>query len=152
MKESNTYFQICVSLTIAIVVFTLAVNFVVGLGVFPVDIEMGFVSGRTANETFADLTNTTVSVDAGIITGMDALWVMVLTGGGLASLFVAWITRSTTILGVYVLSAVFWTSYIRCNSILNFGQYLPNEFLVMGHVVVFFVFAGAVGGMLSGSG
>jgi len=144
MKESNTFFQICVNICLCLVILTLSINFVVELNIFPVDMGSGLTPSDTTNETMENIT--------GRIGGVQNIWLMVYTGAGIGGLVIAWITRSTTVLGVYIFGAVFWISYIRCLSILNLGQYLPVGFIMIGTTAMGFVFIGAIAGMLSGSG
>lgn len=146
----NTLYQTCVYFCICMTIFTVSLSFVNGLGVFDVSVEGGFIPGSSSEETFKDLTN--ISDEQGESGGMDVLWAGILTASGLGGLFVAWITRSTTILGVYVFSAVFWVSYINSMSILNIGGYLPLGFIAIGTTAMLFIWAGAIAGMLSGSG
>lgn len=146
----NTLYQTCVYFCICMTIFTVSLSFVNGLGVFDISMEGGFVPGSSSEETFKDLTN--ITDEKGEEGGMDFLWASVLTASGFGGLVIAWITRSTTILGVYVFSAVFWVSYINSMSILNIGGYLPLGFIAIGTTAMLFIWAGAVAGMLSGSG
>jgi len=151
--KANTFFQVCIFTCIALVIFTLSINFVSALNVFGVPVQMGFEPGDAANETFEDLTNVTYETQEGItLSGMDALWMVILGGGIGIGLVVAWLTHSTAILGVFVFSSIFWASYVRSLGVLNVGGYLPGGFILIGTVAFGFVWAGAIAGMLSGSG
>lgn len=153
--KANTFFQVCIFTCIALVIFTLSINFVDSLNVFGVPVQMGFEPEGTANETFEQLTNVTYETQEGItLSGMDALWMIILGGGVGIGLVVAWLTHSTSILGVFVFSSIFWASYARSLGVLNVGGLLDpiSGFILIGTVAMGFVWAGAVAGMLSGSG
>jgi len=136
------------------IVFTLSINFVSGLGVFPTEYESGIVKSDNASETFENLTDIdSQETDSGTVIGFDALLIGLLGAGGVLALVAAWVTRSPVVLGVYAFSAVFWASYIRTLVVLNldvFGEL--GGFIAIGTTAMFFVFAGAIAGMLSGSG
>lgn len=144
----KTLFQTCVIICITMIVFTLAINFVSGLGVFET-YESGFDSSGDTDTIFNSTTNLE-SDDGG--SGMDALWAAVLGGAGLGAIVLAWVTRSPVIIGVYIFSAIFWASYINALSVININNWIPAGFLLIGTVAMVFIFGGAVAGMLSGSG
>jgi len=137
------------------IIFTLSVNFVSGLGVFPTSYETGFVESDNTSETFENLTNIESQTDdsGNTILGLDALLIGLLGAGGIIAIVAAWVTRSPVILGVYAFSAVFWASYIRMLVILELDLFTSFDgFVGIGTAAMFFVFAGAIAGMLSGSG
>ena len=144
----NTLFQICLFLTIGMIMFTLTFNFLVGLDVFGVPGAAGIVPGE-GNETFMGFT-TSPEYPLGVDPGN--LWTLVLTAAGAIGILVAWITRSTVILGVYIFGFVFWAAYINAFSIIALGGWIPEGFLNMVHAGMIFIFVGAIAGMLSGSG
>lgn len=151
----KTLFQICVIICVALAVLNVAINFVQGLGIFPPNMiyQEGLGSTGFTNSTFENLTSVEATTDSGsTIAGVDAIFYSVLTVGGLAAIVVAWITRSTAIIGVWILSTVFWYSYIRTHIVLELANYIPPGFLLMGGIAMGFIWAGAIAGMLSGSG
>jgi len=149
----KTFFQICVIITVSLAILNIAVNFVSGLGVFPISYSEGTPPIGSTNATMENLTDVRVQQTSGAdLVGLDALFVAVLGGGALAAIVIAWVTRSTAIIGVWILSAVFWYSYGRTHVILDLQTYLPTEFILMGTIAMGFVWVGAVAGMLSGSG
>lgn len=154
MKELSTFFQICIYITVAMVLFTLSINFVSALGVFQTDVEAGFVPGDTSNETFSSVTN----VESGSLTGMGAVWDLVLGSsiGLVAGAFLGLLMHSTVFIGIGLFAGVFWSAYGNALSIVNTNNWLMtypmNLFVVMGTVGMMFIFAGAIAGMLSGSG
>lgn len=155
MKELSTFFQICIYITVAMVLFTLSISFVSALGVFQTTVETGFVPGDTTNETFSDLTNLETSSG---LTGMNAILAIV-TGsiiGLVGGMALGWIMQSTVFIGIGVFTGVFWTSYISALSIVNTNNWLMafpmNLFVGMGTVGMLFIFGAAITGMLSGSG
>jgi len=60
--------------------------------------------------------------------------------------------RSPVFAGIFLFGTVFWASYVNTMIVLNLGNFVPTEFLLIGTVAMMFVFSGAVVGMLSGSG
>jgi hypothetical protein len=143
MKYLNTFYQVCIYITVGLVLVTLSINFVNALEIFPVEAKKGFdVAEGDTNSTFASLTQDDTS--------MTNLWLMIITGAGIGGLLIAWFTHSPAILGVYVFSVVFWASYL--NALGFVMNYVPAGFLLIGTVGMGFIFVGAIGGMLSGSG
>lgn len=147
----KTFFQICVIITLMLVVFTLCVNFVDGLGIFPVNVPAGFQVGSGTNSSFSNLTDVRDPV-TGLSGGMDALWKVCLTLSGIGAVVLGLFFHSTIPLAIYLFGAVFWTSYIRSFSVLSLNNYLPESFILIGTVLMMFVFAGAIIGMFGGSG
>ena len=80
------------------------------------------------------------------------MWALVLTGAGAVGILVAWLTHSTAIIGVFIFSAAFWSSYVNTLGILNIGNFVDSNFILIGTTVMIMIFIGAVAGMLSGSG
>lgn len=148
--ELRSFFHLCIYFCLIMLIFTISINFVSGLGIFPTSYETGIVEGDTANETFEDITD--IEEKEGKL-GIDALLLGVLGGAGIGAIILAWVTRSPVVLGVYAFSAVFWASYIRTLVVLDldiFGSL--GGFIAIGTTAMFFIFAGAIAGMLSGSG
>lgn len=63
-----------------------------------------------------------------------------------------YLTGQVSPLGLYVFGVVFWTAWLRTNSIFSYGEYLPVEFTTIFTVLAVFLFIGAIIGMLTGSG
>lgn len=146
----NSFYQFCVYICIALIVVTLSINFVSGLNVFEIPYDAGYQTGDDTSGNFVNLTNITSDGESG---GMDLLWAGVLSSAAFGGMVVAWITRSTTIIGVYVFSAVFWVSYLRCLSVVYISYLEPLfGFIMIFTVAMVFLWAGAIAGMLSGSG
>ena len=139
----GTLFQTCLYFCLCIIIITLCINFVDGLNVFPTPIEAGFDASGSSDNIFSSLTN--------LGGGLEYVWLLALGGGLAVTGFTMLITHSTIPLGVYLFSAVFWTSYVRVLAVI-YTWYIPSDFLVIGTVVMLFLFAGAVAGMLGGSG
>jgi len=149
MELKNSLFQICIIITISLFVFNLCVHYVSGMGVFPTGATGGFEPGDDSNET---LQRSTVGPDyPGGIT-MTSMWGFVLTAAGAVGLLVAWLTHSTSVLGVFIFSVAFWASYINTIGIINIGNYIPSGFILIGTAAMGLIWIGAVAGMLSGSG
>jgi len=148
----KTFFQLCVWLSISLILFNLGFAVVNGMGIFT-PVEGGISAGDDASSTVSALTD----VDADGKTGMEAIWVMVAgtsiiaAAGGVA---LGLIFHSTVFVGISLFSTVFWASYVSTYILLEtmFGQYGLGGFLIMATVGVSFLFIAAIIGMLSGSG
>lgn len=136
----NTFFQICIYICLALIVFTLAINFVNGMGIFE-EVGTGATTGTNTSNIFVNL--------AGI--HISEIWAGVLFGTGLLSLGLAWMTHSAIPVGAWIFSSVFWTSYESSLGVLTAFS-IPPEFQLIGTVVVAFLWVGALAGMFSGSG
>ena len=154
MKELSTFYQICVYITITMVLFTLAVNFVSAMNIFQTGIDVGKdVSGNSSN-IFSSFTD----VSSEGYTGMNAIWNLLLGSaiGLAAGAFLGLLMHSTVFMGIGLFSGVFWSSYINTIGIINVNNWLMTYplslFVVLGTVGMMFIFAGAIIGMLSGSG
>ena len=122
--------------------FSLCVSFIHGLGVFPVADNPGLET--TSDNVLSQLT---------LLDGdMSALWLSLVTIGGVTALGLAYLTHSVTPIGIHLFGTVFWTAYIRTSSILNTGGYIPADFLLIATVGMIFIFIAAIIGMLTGSG
>lgn len=144
----QSLFRVCIGITIFMVIFTLSVSFVNDLGVLPAIAE-GVGVGDNSSDTLAGMTEQS-EYPGGL--SMGTIWSIVLTGAGIGALVVAWMTHSTTVIGVLIFSIGFWASYVNCIGILNIGGYIPEGFIMIGSTAMLFVWIGAIAGMLSGSG
>lgn len=147
-KDWNTFFQTSIYICILIIILTMAINFINTLDLF-LDVESGYaVSGKEPNNIFADIT--------GFSGGFEFIWISLLTVAGLGALVVAKLTHSTNMIGVWLFSGVFWTSYNKCISVVNISSggeaWIAPEFLLMFTVALLFLWAAAIIGMLTGSG
>ena len=124
------------------VLFSIAINFIYTLGIFPVEGN----PGRDLNSSNVLQTIT------GLQGGMENLWAIVTTIGGIAAVTLAILTRSMIPAGIYLFGTVFWTSWLKTSSILSLGGYIPGGFLAMFTVGVTFLFIAAVIGMITGGG
>ena len=140
----NTFFRTCVYLCFALLLFTLVFNMVDATNAFPTE---GTIGPDISDEDSA-LSELTGLSDP----NMNAIWVAVTTLAGLGALALAWLTHSITPIGLWLFGEVFWTSWIRTQSVLNFGSYLPAEFILIFTVGMMFLFIAAIIGMLTGSG
>lgn len=150
--ELNTFFQVCVAITVGMFLFMLSLQYVSNLGIYDISgTDIGVVGGGTSPDKFENVTQGAPGEFVGGIK-MDTLWTIVLTGAGIAGLAIAWITHSTAIIGVFLFSAAFWTSYHNMVTMINPGNFIDPNFIMIGTAAMFFVWIGAVAGMLSGSG
>lgn len=153
MKDFSTMFQICIYITIVTVIFTVSISFVAGLNIFPTVAQGGVIIDDDAGQTFEDITTLT---DGKGNYGTNALWNIVagsilgLAGG----IVLGYAFQSTALLGISVFSGIFWSAYISAfAAVTSWGYFEGLEgFILIGSVGMLFVFAGAVAGMLSGSG
>ncbi len=153
MKNLNTFLQISIYISIALVIFTLCINFISELGVFRTEIETGIVIAGSSDNIFQEITE----LDG----GMEYVWGIVLTITGILSVGAAILMHSAIPVGAYLFSAVFWTSYNRCISVINqpmtdgtllFATEPLASFLVIITVGILFLWAAALVGMFTGSG
>lgn len=149
MKSFSSFFQICVYLTLIMFIFSLCVSYISGLNVFGITVEEGFQPGSNFSDTFAGVTRQPEYL-GGI--SMDLIWGLVLTGAGIAGLFLAWVTRSTAIIGILIFSISFWAAYGNCLSILNPMGWVDPNLIGIGTAAMGFIWVGAIIGMLTGSG
>ena len=140
--DLTSYFKIAVYFCLIMIVFTLCINFISELGIFP-SAESGVnIEGTEASDIFTDI--------SGFSGGMQYLWLTILTGAGLGAIVIAKLVGSTNIIGVYLFSAVFWTSFNRCIAVTSVGTYVPLDFLAIFVVAIFFVWVAAIISMFTG--
>jgi hypothetical protein len=131
--------------------FNVAVGFVGSLTtpsgdpVFPVAGDMGINSNVSEGTILAN------------VTGLDNpnmanLWLSVVGLGFLGAVTLAFLTKSVIPIGIHLFSTVFWTAYIKSNSILSAGDFIPGDFLAIFLIGMIFLFIAALVGMLTGSG
>lgn len=141
----NTFFQFCLYICIALIALNLVIAFVVGLDAFDTEFDLGFQGGDNTSEVFSSY------LSGGGLSGMGAVWDAVLTASGVAAIVVAILMHSAIPVGAYIFSGVFWTAYGHSFVVLE-NLYIPSDFLIIGTVLMLFMWAGAIAGMFSGSG
>ena len=146
MNLSNLY-QICIFFTVGLMVFTLSINFVGAMDIFGTNPDLGPSVEGNSSEIEKNFTKT-AEKSGGF--GIDLIWALIISTEVIGGLGLAWATQSTSVIGVYIFGAVFWTSYINAMSIISAVGFLPIGFLVLFTVPMIFIFIGAVIGMLSG--
>jgi len=125
------------------IIFTLAVSFVQGLGAFPYQTPIGQQNISEENA---------VTQLTGLTGGLNEAWLYAsFLGAGLAIL-ASILVKSFVPVGIYLFGLVFWTAYIRTFTIFSVGDYIPYSFLVIFSIGMIFIFMAAVIGMLTGSG
>jgi len=147
----NTFFQFCVYICICLIGFNLAFIFVTTAQYLgdthdtgPFDLNLS-----NASENFETITQ-------GESTGN--IWNYVLgvgaVAGVLASIAIGIATSSTNVMGIGIFSTVFWTSYGSTLATVTSSSLLSGleGFIMIGTVIMFFLWIGAIIGMLSGSG
>jgi hypothetical protein len=148
--EMSSFYQVCVFFAVGLMVFTLAVNFTVELGVFG-DVTPSGGMDVSGNQS-SIVGNFTKSPSGNM--GFGDIWLLVFGAGTLlgigGAIGIAIATQNATFVGVYVFSVYFWASYINALGILSIGGFIPASFILLFTVPVGFIFVGAVVGMLSG--
>jgi len=140
----NTFFRICIFITLGLIIFSLAINFVEGLNIFP-------VSGSPhSNVTGVDNALTVLTKLENPT--MQGLFILVTSVTALLAVGLSYLTASITPLGIFIFGEVFWTAWIRSQVILSYGGFIPGDFLLLFTVGALFVFIAAIIGMLTGSG
>lgn len=138
----NTFFQLCIYICIALIAVNISVAFVSTLNVFETDEDFGVKTGDNTTSTFSSFTG-------GF--SIDDTWLTVLTVAGIFAVGVAIAMRSAIPVGAYLFSSVFWTAYVNSLGLLE-SLSIPPDFLLIGTVLMFFFWAGALAGMFGGSG
>ena len=152
----GTFYQTSAYLCMCLIAFNLAFAFMVGLGVFGSPATGGIQLSGDTDSDFSNITELEATNDEGAYTGMNALWVIV--GGSavgvVGGLLLGFVTHSSVFVGVGLFSGVFWSSYLNSLVILQNMNILVSlaGFMLIGTILMVFMFAGAVIGMLSGSG
>lgn len=152
----GTFYQTSAYICMCLIAVNLAFAFMVGLGVFGENFGGAIQTGDDTSGMTDEFMDIDATNDEGSYTGMDALWVIVggsAVGAG-AGLLLGFVTHSSVFVGIGLFSGVFWSSYLNSLNILNLGNFLNDlgGFVLIGTVLMVFMFAGAVIGMLSGSG
>ena len=153
----STFYQTSIYICLCVIAVNLSFAFITGLGVFGTTAYEGMEIGDTTAEIVEDYTGLNATTEGGNeYTGMDALWVIAAGSaiGGIAGFFLSWATKTSVFMAIGLFSGVFWSSYLNSLSVINAGGYLDSilGFILIGTVLMVFVFAGAVIGMLGGSG
>ena len=128
--------------TIGLLIFTLAINFVDSLGVFPISLSTGMQITNSSNAIAVVTGNTDYTI--------NNLWAIGTTLGASLAIGTAILMKSATPIALYIFATVFWTSYLRALSIITFGGYIPSQFITMFTVGVVFLFVGAFISILAG--
>jgi len=93
-----------------------------------------------------------LSLLTGFSGGMEYIWTLVLTVGGISSIVAAKFMQNSSIIGVWLLSSVMWTSYNKCIASININDWIPGSFLGLFTTALLFIWAAAIIGMMSNSG
>ena len=143
MRDWSTFFQTCIYLCILIIILTFSISFINGLKLFTSS-ESGISTEKESNNV--------LELVSGFEGGFEYIWLTLLTATGLGALVVAKITQSTNMIGVWLFSGIFWTSYNKCISVVSVNNWIPAEFLLIFTVAILFLWVAAITGMLTGSG
>ena len=129
-------------MTITLLVFTLAINFVDSLNVFPISLSTGMQIDNSTNAIAVVTGNSDNTI--------NSLWTIGVGLGAGAALLGAFVSKSATPIALYIFGSIFWTSYLRALSIITFGGYIPTEYITMFTVGVVFLFVAAFISILAG--
>lgn len=144
--QENSVTKFCMSACIFMILISLSLNFVIGLGVFGTGMP-------------APGTNQTNSIIENIASG-DVIALMlsgtVVTAGLLLVVMYAGRTGSWNVVGAYLFGVVFWGSWVANTALFNYGGYLDiypalSSMMLMITIVMVFIFAGATIGILGGN-
>jgi hypothetical protein len=141
----NTFSGLCIGACIFIIFIGMAAGVVNSIGAFP-----GAVT-PTADTTDAQQT--------GNFSSYSNIYSLLTTYGGaiglgvIASIITLLITGSTSLIGIWMFAAVFWSSWLSIQNIFYTGGFLNNETGILIVLMLWFgmsmMFIGAVVGMLS---
>jgi len=142
----KTMFQLCFYFCIVLILFNLGWGFVRGIeGVWSEE-------GTDQNVIESDTEEGIINEITGLSVSDLSIWGM-LTGVGLiAAGAFSWMVQSLSPIGIYIFSVGFWASYNGTATIIGMHGWLPGDFILLITVGMFFLFLGAVIGMISGSG
>jgi len=141
MNLSN-YFRIAVYFCLVMVIFTLAINFVSALGIFP-PVESGMEVDTSGGATDV------VQKISGFSGGLGTMWAIITAASAGVAIVVARIIGNASVIGVWLFSGIFWTSYGRAMTVTNIGGYIGQDFLIMFTVALVFVWIAAVISMIT---
>lgn len=140
----NTFFKICVYFCLILIIFNFSLTIVNSWNIF-VTAESGVqYEGSTAGGIFESIT--------GLSGGAGFVWAALVTATGLAALILVKISQSASVLGVWLLSTVYWTSYHGAITVLNMNNWIPNNILLTITLGLLFIWMAAIIGILTGSG
>lgn len=146
IDKMNTLFRIVFHITILLIVFNLSLSLITSISgtVFSDIDDPTVVEGNSAIGIFEKLTGLEgFSLGVwGFITGIAGI------GVGILSV----ITKSYTLIGIYLFTTAFWTSYNGAISIINMNSWLPGGFILIISVVMLLLFVGAIIGLTTGNG
>ncbi len=83
---------------------------------------------------------------------MASLWALAIGVGAIGAIALVFISKQISPIGIYIFSTVFWTSWLKMNSVININGVMPVELMVIFTVAALFLFIAAIIGMLTGSG
>jgi len=139
-----TFYRTCIYLCVVLIIFTLSINFVNALGVF---------SSYDASPTEESLTTeNALEQISGLSGGMEYIWGLAIGLGAGATMFLVYLSKQISPLGIYLFSSIFWTSWLKMNTVININGVIPAELIMLFTVGAMFIFIAAIIGMLTGSG
>lgn len=137
--ELGNFFRMCVYFSIVFILFSLAVIFINGLSIFT-EVDSGI-------DDRIDLSTDPLAIFeivSGFDGGMAGLWGILTIVTGITVFLLAKAFGSTTIIGVYFFSEIFWTSFTKAFSSLNIISSINMEFVALFIVGLCFIWVGAV--------
>lgn len=142
MTARDTFFGAAIVMCILLIAFSLCITLILSLGAFPVNPEVGFDTSGDTNDLFFAL--------SGFTGGAADLWALVITFGFGAAAVFAWAVKSAVPVGIYLFSAIYWTSFNKAIMTVQVIQGLPFELLIIFEVIALFIFIAGIIGLLTG--
>lgn len=140
LTDLSNFFRICVYFCLVCIVFTLCVNFVSGLGIFPTVSGGEDVDLSTTDITGTEIFDMLTPFDG----GMQYIWLLFTSLTGITAFILARAFGTTTIIGVWLFGEIFWTSYANALGVLDVVSLINWEFVVLFTSALCFVFIGAI--------
>jgi len=135
-----SFFRTALYIAMGMILFNVIIGWIFSTGAFPLEGNPGME--LTEDNALNKLT--------GLTGGMEYIWLAGTTLSALASIGLAILLRVITPIGIWMFGEVFWTSWIRTNSVLSMGGFLPDEFLAIFFIGMMFLFIAVIIGMLVG--
>lgn len=141
MAKMDNLFQLCFFYCLFLSLFMIAISIVNDLNLFTPVASGVSIAGKTPDNIFAEIT--------GFHGGMEYVWTALLSATGFIVLIVVKITQSTALIGIYLLSIIFWTSFTKFYSVVNINNWIPSNIITLFVVGSMFIWVGAIIGMLT---
>lgn len=150
----NTFNSFCIGACLFICLVGMAGSFVGALGVLPSTWDIG-LQGDDTGGVFSNLTENITSTSGGAM-NFDSFWLIATGGIAVTGIILGILMQSTNMIAVWIFGTVFWSGWIKVNSIFYAGGFLDNTAGIALVSILWFgmmiMFIGAIIGMLGQSG